>query len=184
MVIIGISGVNVKENDESHWDNLEIALKEQLPHAKFVVERELNCRPYSFSRLRQLAYRIALKHDTGEEIVLLGKSAGGIVALIVASLLKNSRVLLIATLFAPHQFPLWGAYRWLLGAPRDPGVPIITFQMVGDRLVWWGARHPLSKSHVVLRSNVRHAHKYALVNDLELARVVARHVKEALFPSA
>lgn len=119
-----------------------IATERLFPGASFVVALE-EFGPFSFAKMRAFADRIVEEHDTGEDILFIGYSMGGIIASAIAPRFKKSKVLLVATVFAPHTF-LWDLFSKKLCSNLNGlgNIPVISFVAKYDWCVGWGARYP------------------------------------------
>lgn len=179
MRIIGINGVWC--NDNPIWNTLRPAFLEQLPGSEFVVEEEKDCWPYEIDRLLQFGRNIVKRHDTGEDMLLVGHSMGGVTACAIADQFQHSRICGIVTIYSPHSTYL-GVFTLLLQASQMLRVPIVTFGAWKDELLWfgWGTSHPQSKAHTLLKSD----HYLDLVQKPAIAATIARESKRLLFSSA
>lgn len=179
MLIIGINGVWCNQNPI--WNTLRPAFLKQLPDSAFVVEEEKDCWPYEIGRLQQFGRDIVERHDTGEDMLLVGHSMGGVTACAIADQFQRSRIRGIVTIYSPHGAYL-GIFSLLLQATQILRVPIVTFGAWKDELLWLGlgTSHPQSKGHTVLKSN----HYLDLVQNPAIAETIARESTRLLFSSA
>ena len=154
------------------WRRLETEFRVYFPHATYVLEREF----YSpFQKEKILAYgkRILKTHDTGEELLLVGHSMGGVLADAIAPRFTKSRVRGIVTIFSPHEYRD-GEFARMLGVGTS-SIPLVSFAAAWDLLVPSGSRHPRTLEHRVLRTD----HTYGLIFSSrwakEIAEVAAKH---------
>lgn len=180
MHFVCISGIWCPEQPIAIWPPLARAFYTQFPHAQFCgPEQEAWIGLLEFDRLQRMCDRIVEKYDDGRKLILVGHSAGGVVATAIANRFQNSRVYGIVTIFSPHCF-LGGVFPWMLGEKDRVGAPIVSFGASADELVWWGTRHPQSVSHTMLCST----HFSTLAREPELAGHIAATTKRILFPEA
>lgn len=166
MRLLMISGImTVPEMD---WMLLNKAFKRLLPGAEFCVETEPYCHVWEIDRFRAFTLKTAAKYDTGGDMIIVGHSLGGVIGCAVQSIMRETRVIGICTIHAPHQF-LGGIFTRMLHA-YDVSAPIVSFQALHDELVWWGSRHPQSVLHVKNHSN----HFSDIVQFRENAERIAR----------
>lgn len=152
MRIVMISGILTPK--EMQWDEMRRAFRRYLPDATFSVATEPDCPIWEIDRFRAFTLKTAATIDTGEDLLLVGHSLGGVLACAIQPLLQDSRVVGIATIHSPHRF-LFGVFSKILFA-EDVSAPIVSFQGLHDGLVWWGAKHPKSVVHV--RNHANHFH--------------------------
>lgn len=178
MRIIGIVGIMDDDYSARMWDHLGPALQAHYPGATVEVARA----DYQFwqaSAMRAFALRIAAAHDSGEDVLLVGHSMGGIVAAAAATRFRKSRVVGVVTLFAPHRF-LRGVFSKMLRCEALDGIPIVTFGAWIDILSAWGNRHQDSLCHTRLLTD----HHHGLVKSRRLADKIAATVVAHIRPSA
>ena len=166
MRILMISGIRTAP--DFLWPEFRCAFKRLAPGARFCVATEPGCDFYEIDRFNAFALKTASRYDTGEDLVLVGHSMGGVLACAIEPLLTRTRVLGITTIHSPHRF-LFGAFTHLLRANRGTA-PVLSFQGLHDGLVWWGTKHPRSVRHV--RNHANHFHD--LWEHPENAELIAR----------
>lgn len=149
MRIVMISGILTDARVD--WSEFRHEFKKHLPDASFHVEIEPMCALYEVKRFRRFLARLAKKYDTGEDVLLVGHSLGGVLACALQPMLKKTRVVGIATIHSPHRF-FFGICTRIFGAGAVTA-PIVSFQGLYDGLVWWGTRHPRAIRHVRNQSN-------------------------------
>lgn len=131
--IIGVVGML----DNPHvgarlWQFMGEAFLHEFPDATFTTEH-LFYFPWQKSKIQRLAEKILDKHDTGEELILLGHSLGGIIACAIAPKFKHSKVKCVVTVSSPHK--LHFLYRFLDAEPTQLPFPVITFADTFDTVV-------------------------------------------------
>lgn len=142
--IIVFCGIRDHPRHDAVWCVFIQKLQAAFPAARIVLKRErFGIR--DAARTRRIIADAVAQNDNGESILLIGHSLGGLLALRAAELFVRSRVIAVATLFSPH-LTLGG---WLsrLHGTEKVSVPIISFEAVPDRMVPWGAAHPMSSVH-------------------------------------
>jgi len=111
-----------------------------MPEAEFVTERPFYF-PWQKKKIVALADLIVEKYDTGEDIVLVGFSLGGLIACAVMPRFKKSKVRMVVTIAAPHRLSFF--YRWLKFKPHQLPVPVVTFVGIFDLVsLWFLTRFP------------------------------------------
>ncbi len=173
MKIVMINGI--RTDPLFMWDEFRTEFERVLPGAKFVVETEPNCLLREIGRFRSFTRRTVERHDTGEDLLLVGHSLGGVLACAMEPLFKKSKVIGIATIHSPHQY-FFGICSRVFHA-GTVCAPVISFQGLHDWLVWWGTKHPQARRHV--RNHADH------FNDLweysENARMIVNVIMEEFF---
>ena len=135
MKIVGIVGIiDLGLRGNRLWCNMRDALAREFPNTEFALERRFYL-PWQAQKMRAFADSIVAKHDTGEELILLGYSLGGIIACAIAPRFVRSNVRLIATVGTPHQLAFLRRMLAPTGAPY--ATPDITFSGVLDPVVLW-----------------------------------------------
>lgn len=147
--IVGITDCFLKE---LFWSRIISAFQKQFPGAECVVER-IWYWPWEFAKIRAFAAKILDAHDVEGDLILVGHSMGGIIAVSIAEQFKCARVRAVTTFFSPHTF-LWGYFARGIGSPlRALRMPVVTFAAVPDHMVWYGRRYPGSIHHVVFSTH-------------------------------
>ncbi len=174
MKIIGIVGiVDFRQLEDALWRHFRLAFKEQFPDYEFVVEHSFFL-PWQSKRMVAFADSIVAKHDTGEDIMFLGYSLGGVIACAIAPRFKKSRVSAIVTVDAPHKMKVF--FRFFGVVPHPLPFPVITFSGVFDIIVpWFLTRYPNSL-HTYLFSD----HMWSLLLSQHPAEVIAKKTRELL----
>ncbi len=173
MRIIGIGGLWSDKN--AMWITVEKAFRNEFPSANFFIEEEPYLQLYEACRTRALADRIVSNHDTGEDVILVPHSFGGLIACSITNRFQRSSVVGIASIFAPHLLGLSFLVPCSHGEPR---APIVSFGGKWDYVVpSIFTRHPRSIAHVTLNSN----HWQDIANDIRLAEEIATATKRHLF---
>jgi pimeloyl-ACP methyl ester carboxylesterase len=137
-------------NFPPYWrisNHLMKAYSKRFPDAVFATE-DCFYFPWEKTKMLRFAEEILKKNDvTGQEVILLGYSMGGVIATAIAPRFKHAKVRVI-TLMAPHTF-LWGLFPKMLGSSlsSDGGIDIVSFQGWLDWAVVWGAKHPHARKH-------------------------------------
>ncbi len=168
---------------EKIWANLVFALKERYPGATFVYKHAWY-QPWDIEKIQSLGERAVLDEDTGEDVVLLGHSMGGVNACGIAGQFKRSRVRGIVTIFSPHTMGGWllpflNFARMVYPNVPAPRAPIISFGGWFDPLVWFFfTRHPNAVHHV----NVISDHHYMLGLNKGVASSIAETVGDIICP--
>jgi pimeloyl-ACP methyl ester carboxylesterase len=131
--IIGIVGIgNFFGADDMLWNHLRTACIEIMPDATFVIEHALYF-PWQKDIIATFANDIVEKHDTGEDLILLGYSLGGIIACACAPRFTKSNIRVIATIGAPHRIGMF--YRWLNAEATPLPMPVLSFTGILDPVV-------------------------------------------------
>jgi alpha-beta hydrolase superfamily lysophospholipase len=164
------------------WGNVSRALRAHYPDATFVYKQAWY-HLWELEKMKALSDSIVAEEDTGEDILLVGHSMGGIMACGIAKQFKQSRVLGIVTIFSPHELgkylPRLDFYKKIYGGVSDPQVPIISFGGYLDPLVWWWrSRHPRSMHHVNFLSD----HRFLLGWRKHIAETIASITREYIEP--
>lgn len=133
------------------WEYLDEVFAVQFPNVEITVEREWYW-PWQFKKIRAYADRVVEKYDTGEDLILIGHSMGGVVACAAAPRFKKSHVKMVSTVFSPHEF-LWRWFSRSIGSDlyESHAFPIVSFKAALDPIVWWGSRHPSAVKHILVR---------------------------------
>lgn len=132
------------------WEYLEEVFAVPFPGAEIIIEREWYW-PWEFRKIRKYADRVVEKYDTGEDLILIGHSMGGVVACAAAPRFKKSHVKMVSTIFSPHQF-LWRWFSNSIGSnlTENTAYPIVSFKAQYDPIVLWGSEHPLAVKHTLV----------------------------------
>jgi len=151
------------------WDGAQTAFGEVYPDARFetyfdyyhILESKI---------MRNLVRTLVERNDTGDDVLLLGHSMGGVIAHAMATHFVRSRVRGIVTVFSPHTY-LWGQFgKQLEAQPISDATPFITFEGTLDWLVPFGtAWHPQTWKHVRLVTD----HQEGLMTDQRLWNTIA-----------
>lgn len=129
MKIVAIVGIlDFPGSDDRLWRHFRQAFQREFPSSTFTVEHTTYL-PWQRQRIRDFAKRIMKQHDTGEELILLGYSLGGVIADEVAQQLRHTKVRLVITVCAPHRLRHW----WFSGV--NMRIPILNFSAVFDVFV-------------------------------------------------
>lgn len=166
MRIIGIVGIEWDPSIGAMWQHIGCAFKAHYPESEMYVEETLYSL-WNIQKMKELVDHIVQKHDTGEDVLLVGHSMGGVLACAAASRFKKSVVRGVVTIFSPHGVCL-GIFPRLLGT-EELKVPVVSFGAWYDHLVPWGTEHPQSCSHTRLWTD----HYQELYQNKELARQIA-----------
>jgi pimeloyl-ACP methyl ester carboxylesterase len=171
MRIVAIVGIwNFSKLYRPIWSHFECAFKKRFPGATFEVE-DIWYSPWQGKKMRAFADEIVKKYDDGnsEEILLLGYSMGGTIAVAIAPRFKNARIREVVTVWAPHTL-LWGLFSWMLGARlQGIAVPVVSCRARFDYLVLWGARYPKATKHICVTCD----HLLGLLISKRPAQVIA-----------
>lgn len=144
IIIVGV--IDVRLLSKYSWVKMERALKEAFGSDTEVSVEHLFYVSWQKRRIVSFASSILKKYDTGEELLLIGHSFGGLIACAIADRFRKSCVRAVVTIFSAHQF----AGRALQPYPAKPKVPVLSFSALFDWVVPWGARHPHAVSHEVV----------------------------------
>lgn len=163
------------------WGNLMPALQDRYPDATFVYKHAWY-QPWDVKKILSVGEQTVLEEDTGEDILLLGHSMGGVTACGIASQFKKSRVRGVATIFSPHTMGWWLPFlnfkEILYPEAPAPQVPVISFGGWFDPLVWFFfTRHPQSVRHTMLLSD----HRFMLAWDKRVASLIAETVHDIVY---
>ncbi len=157
------------------WEHLGAAFVHAFPGSDNAVEREFYL-PWQTDAMRTYAERILIKHDSGEELLLVGHSMGGVIACAIAPRFAHSKVRGIVTIFSPHMY-LGGHFSRALGAGKVR-IPLISFEAAWDAWVPYGTRHPQSREHTLLETD----HVFGLIRNAawatQIAGVAKRHFSD------
>ena len=154
MRILCIVGIwNFRRLYNKIWRNLETAFKEKFPDASFEVEH-LWYSPWEWQKMRDFANRLVEEYDTGEELLIVGYSLGGVIATAMAPRFKRSKVRCVVSIFAPHRY-LFGLFSRMLDSQpsKIAAAPVISFGARLDVMVPWGSRYSETAPHVWIWSN-------------------------------
>ena len=152
MKIIGIAGILEfpKKSDGRLWKKLRNAFNKHIPNAEFVFEGVFYF-PWEKTKICNFSESVINKHDTGEDIILVGYSFGGIIATAIAERFKISHVRMVVTIVTPHKIKIFSR---MLGYSKEAPVPIISFGGIFDLVVPCSiTKHPRSKQHIRLLSD-------------------------------
>jgi len=168
MKIIGIVGVWDKADERLlFWQYLKESFEKEFPGSEFITEHEY----YMFWEIRKIKEfitRIIATYDNGEELIFVGHSLGGLVALVSAIRLKNSKMRLLVTINSPHAVvPL----RKALGiVPRKFDFPVLSFAGMFDVIVpFFVSKYKYATKHKILKS----AHLLSYVRDARFSKQIA-----------
>ncbi len=161
-------------SENSMWTPLRRELHADFPGSTSVVEELEYLRLRDYARASAWADHIVEMHAAARDIVLIGHSAGGEIAVAIA---KRIQAVAIVTLCSPHRLPM----RVLVPkTDEEPDIPILTFgaswrdYVVPPVLT----RHRRSIAHRMLRSN----HWRDIANNPALAREIVAEIRKHLFP--
>lgn len=158
MVIIGLVGILTTDTKIKMWDHLGPAFLEQFKGSRFVLE-QAHYNVLSMCTVRTFKDAVVAKYDTGEDVLLVGHSMGGVHACAIEPQFKKSKVVGVVTLNSPHRL-LGGIFSWLAGC-KPLTAPVVSFAATKDRMVPWGAKHPQAVRHVVFCAD----HEYDLITN-------------------
>ena len=149
------------------WQHLEQEFKKVFPIDEAVVEH-LFYLPWEFEKIRVYAKHVRFSHDTGDDVLIVGHSMGGVLACGIAPQFSKSRVRGVVTIFSPHTY-MGGRFSLEFGAVNI-AAPIVSFAATWDAWVPYGARHEKSREHVELKTD----HVFGLVQNPQWSRIIAR----------
>ncbi len=174
MKIIGIVGIlDFPRSEDRVWRRLRTAFSREFLGADFIIERCLYL-PWQGARMRCFAKSILEKYDTGEEIMLVGYSLGGLIACTIAPRFKKSLVCAVVTIGAPHKLNFF--YRLLENTPYALSIPVHTFAGILDPIVpWFVTQYPND-----IHTNLFADHLISFVLSDQPARKVAQVVKRRM----
>lgn len=177
MRIVAISGILDYPDRYAMWNHWKRAFTRVYPNATFVAEHQFY-HFYNVRFMRAFAAEIVGRHDTGESLLLVGHSMGGLIALRVAAQCKKSLVCGVVTVFTPHRL-YGGLFRLANRAPRlRKDIPVVSIEASGDTTVWHGARYHKQYPHEIIHSNHwRDLVRYPDYAD-EIARIAHKYIKE------
>ncbi len=142
MKIIGIVGIlnMFPEEQDRFWIGLREAFAQTHPDAPFILERQFYV-PWQKKRIQQYTDLLLEKYDTGEELLLIGHSMGGLIALTLAQRLTQSTICATVTIGSPFKPAL---LRRFLDVPEPPhDTHLLCCYGIFDPLVpFVCARHP------------------------------------------
>lgn len=175
VVIVGVvdSGILNREL----WRRLDEVFEVEFPGVPVIVERSWYL-PWDFQKMRKYGDRIVEKYDTGEDVILMGYSMGGVVASSIAARFTKSNVRMLATVFSPHQF-LWGWFSSALGSNQNgfENFPVVSFTAKYDWIVWWGSAYPAAIKHFPLECDHYFLWLYFSMEPLQrIAREMRKHL--------
>ncbi len=154
MRIIGICGIldsaqlkNPKKGMTPMWKNLRTASRYAFPGSTFSTTR---CWYWHLGLWKAKKYcdRILRMYDTGEDVILVGHSVGGLLACRLAGRFKKSRVVGVVTINTPFHFH-YALFPYLFGGRKKLHVPVVSFGGTRDWLVPWGTKHPQAIVHTM-----------------------------------
>ena len=124
------------------WNNLKAAFGKKIPGVSFEVEH-LWYSLWEWRKMRNFADHLVEKYDTGEELLIVGYSLGGVIAAAMVPRFKRSKVRCVVTVFAPHRY-LFGLFSWMLNSrPSEMGsTAVLSFGAHLDFMVPCGSRYP------------------------------------------
>ena len=171
MRIVMPCGILDDDSKTPMWVNLSKAFADE-----YGIRASVERAQYHFTdQERMLEFRdyLVTKYDTGEPVMFVGHSMGGIIACAAAARMVRSRVIGIVTIHAPHTY-VFGYFVHVLGAYVPRGIPIVSF---GAREDWvvprLFARHPRAIFHRTLPRG----HHGGLIDEPRFARIIARYAK-------
>ena len=127
--------------------------------------------------MRKFADSIVAKYDTGEELVLVGWSMGGVIACAIAGRFRKSRVQALATIFSPHRYP-FTLFPRMLDSGKDwiRSIPVVSFAGTFDVVVPWGAKYPTALMHTKILSD----HVLGLIFSHKPAKIITQTVRASV----
>ncbi len=174
MKIVGIVGVTDWKRGWPMWRHLEEECRKAFPFDEFVVEHTWYF-PWEKAKILSYADSVVEKHDTGEDILLLAHSFGGVVACSIASRFTKSRIVGVVTINSPHKIRRF--YNYFNTTPQPLNAPVITFASIFDPVVpFFLTKYPGS-THFFLYSE----HISMFVLSTFLSKIVAEKIKNILF---
>lgn len=174
MKTVGIVGITDWRIGDRMWRNLEEACRQAFPIGEFAVEHTWYL-PWEKAKILSYADHIIEKHDTGEDVLFLAHSFGGVIACAIASRFTKSRVLGVVTINSPHKIQRF--YNYFTATPQPLTVPTITFASIFDPVVpFFLTKYPGS-THFFLYSE----HFYMFVWTKFLSKIVAEKIQKTLF---
>lgn len=183
MKIVLIAGTWYRKKAyESIWRHLRRSLEERYPGVEIVAE-SVWYQPWEIEKISAFNESILKKYDTGEDLVLIGHSMGGITACGIAPKFKMSRVLCIATIFSPHTLGRWIPFLNFTKQLFPESLPLkttmLSFGGLFDPLVWsFFTKHPKAVHHEVLPSD----HRFILGWNPSLGEHIAKVIRNYVEP--
>ena len=175
--IVAIGGVLTSSKTRT-WRHLKPAFLERFPGATFFEEVAAHCGPMDYGALRSLIDRVVEQYgNSDKQLILMGLSAGTLVAEAAATRMRKADIRLIVSIFGPHTTfgPLATAWlQWRLGLSYQKDAPVISFHGKRDIVVPLGSRHPHAKVHEELDSD----HQRDLMVNPLLAKRIAKIARE------
>jgi len=149
------------------WQHLEREFRSVFQVHAAVVEHAFYL-PWEYEKMRTYAEQVRLAHDTGDDVLIVGHSMGGVLACGIASRFTKSRVRGVVTIFSPHTY-LGGKFTRALGAEMITA-PLVSFGAKWDVWVPYGTRHEKSREHMELDTD----HVIGLMRNPQWARIIAQ----------
>lgn len=170
MKVLFITGIfDAFERDGNMWGVLRREFASSLPGSESVVAHRFFA-PWQGKKMRSFGEDTLKEHDTGEDLILVGHSLGGLLACAIAPRFTRSKIVCVVTLSTPHRI---GFFRRMLGVPPALAVPVLSFGSLFDVFVPAVlTRH----EKAILHQNLFSGHIVGLFGNPGPARRIARSV--------
>lgn len=168
MKIIGIVGVWDRDDGRQvFWQHLKEVFEKEFPDSEFITEHKF----YMFweiKKIKEFIKHIVETYDNGEELIFVGHSLGGLVALASAICLKHSKMRLLVTINSPHAVtPLCKVFEI---TPKSFDFPVLSFAGLFDLIVpFFLSKYKYATRHKILKS----AHLLSYVRDARFSKQIA-----------
>lgn len=139
VLICGAIGGDWQPLHDVMWWRFKEEIKRCFPGAGVRIYRPWYL-PQQREWMLSLGREILSENDTGDDVVVIGHSMGGVIGARIAPHFEKSRVRALATVFSPHTF-LGGSFSELLEVEYEAlgGIPLVSVSALLDQVVWWGS---------------------------------------------
>ncbi|HEY4487007.1 MAG TPA: hypothetical protein VJB70_04750 [Candidatus Paceibacterota bacterium] len=152
MKIVAIVGVlDFPGSEKYFWKPIKDEFLTCFPNSSFEVAHAFFL-PWQKKKIKEFMKSVLRKYDTGEEILLIGHSLGGVVACSLVSSFTKSTIVGVVTILSPHRIKMF--YKMLNVSQENLQVPIISFGGIFDIIVpYFFSKPKYSTLHTLLTTD-------------------------------